>query len=156
MYKRKHELTSFDTSAVEVARGIYYLPVESRFGKLPPVLSEFIEYLNPWIAPVGNQNFNSLGLTTQVPNFVEYVVDRDIEIIGEPFGPFYTFIVIPHISKQWTPAEYRVIDALVNFDKIFDGVERNVGVKKLKNFIEENNLNSDKISKYLSSQGIDF
>jgi len=56
---------------IRSARGLYVRPIESRFGRRPPSVEQFMaqmaKQLNVTIAPHGAAAANSLGLTTQVP-----------------------------------------------------------------------------------------
>ncbi|MYD54581.1 MAG: hypothetical protein F4W96_09795 [Chloroflexi bacterium] len=54
-----------------LARGKYVPPIETRFGRRPPMVHKVIDGLSKWssepIVPSGGAAANALGLTTQVP-----------------------------------------------------------------------------------------
>ena len=56
---------------MRVCHGIYVLPVETRFGPVPPAIDEVLASLSSlWgetIVPCGGTAANALGLTTQMP-----------------------------------------------------------------------------------------
>lgn len=58
-------------SLMRVCHGIYVLPLETRFGPVPPAIEELLASLSTlWgetIVPCGGSAANALGLTTQVP-----------------------------------------------------------------------------------------
>lgn len=75
---------------VRVSRGYYAVPVESRFGPLPPNAGEAIEAIarlkGEQIAPAGAAVANAFGLTTQVPLRRTYVTTgrtRTLKVSGE-------------------------------------------------------------------------
>lgn len=75
---------------VRVTRGFYALPVESRFGLLPPGPAQAIEAIarlkGETISPAGASAANALGLSTQVPLRRVYVTSgrsRQLELSGE-------------------------------------------------------------------------
>ena len=75
---------------VRVSRGFYAVPVESRFGLLPPNAGEAMEAIarqkGEQIAPAGAAVANAFGLTTQVPLRRTYVTSgrtRTLKVSGE-------------------------------------------------------------------------
>lgn len=62
-----------------VAHGIYAVPKETRFGKIPPSLEEIAQAIaerdHARIRPAGAFALNKLGLSTQVPMKLVYITD---------------------------------------------------------------------------------
>lgn len=135
-------------------KGVYYKPIISIFGEVPFNTSKLIKlkYLEDkdgnikgYIA--GAKLFNILGLTTLVPNITD-IVTNECKYHKQYDQKLRTYITKPKIKI--TNENYRYlqfIDILENKDNIH--IESKNTNEILYNFIEEYNLDFEKILKYV-------
>lgn len=135
-------------------RGVYYKPKENIFGEVAPPVIKTIKYkyledregnIKGYIT--GAKLFNKLGLTTQVSNILD-IVTNECKNNNKYFNK-YLNVVIRKPKIEITNDNYKYLqlfDFIENKDKINIEIENEDDI--IYKFIEENNLEFEKILKY--------
>lgn len=135
-------------------KGIYYKPVKNIFGEMPLDKNKIIEkkYLKDNNGNIkgyitGAKLFNKIGLTTQVPN-VTHIVTNECKNKNEYKNEHLNVIIRkPKIDINNENYKYlQLLDIINNKDKI--NIEIDNYEEKIYEFIQDNNLNFEKIIKY--------
>ena len=135
-------------------KGIYYIPKTNIFGEMPLANSKIIQY-KYLVDKFGNVKgyitganlFNNLGLTTQVPNIIDIVTNECKN--NNKYTNKYLNVTIrkPKIKINNKNYKYlQLIDLIDNKDNIYVEVD-NVD-EIIYNFIQDNDLDFEKILKY--------
>ena len=135
-------------------KGIYYIPKTNIFGEVPLANSKIIQYKD-LVDKFGNVKgyitganlFNKVGLTTQVPNIIDIVTNECKN--NNKYANKYLNVIIrkPKIKINNENYKYlQLIDLIENKDNIY--VEVEYIDELIYNFIQENNLDFEKILKY--------
>lgn len=135
-------------------KGIYYIPKTNIFGEVPLANSKIIKYKylvdkfgNVKGYVTGANLFNKVGLTTQVPNIIDIVTNECKN--NNKYANKYLNVIIrkPKIKINNENYKYlQLIDLIENKDNIY--VEVEYIDELIYNFIQENNLDFEKILKY--------
>ena len=135
-------------------KGIYYIPKINIFGEVPLANSKIVQYkylvdkfgnIKGYIT--GAKLFNKVGLTTQVPNIIDIVTNECKN--NNKYENKYLNVVIrkPKIEINNNNYKYlQLIDLIENKDNIYVEVENLDEI--IYNFIQENELDFEKILKY--------
>lgn len=135
-------------------KGIYYVPKTNIFGEVPLANNKIIQYkylvdrfgnVKGYIT--GAKLFNKMGLTTQVPNVIDIVTNECKN--NNKYNNKYLNVIIrkPKIKINNDNYKYlQLIDLIENKDNIY--VEVNNIDEIIYSFIQDNNLNFEKILKY--------
>ena len=135
-------------------KGIYYIPKTNIFGEVPLANSKIIKYkylfdkfgnVKGYIT--GANLFNQVGLTTQVPNTVDITTNECKN--NNKYTNKYLNVIIRKPKLKINNDNYKylqLIDLIENKDNIFIEVENYDEI--IYNFIEENQLQFEKIIKY--------
>lgn len=135
-------------------KGTYYIPKTNIFGEMPLANSKIIQY-KYLVDKFGNVKgyitganlFNNLGLTTQVPNIIDIVTNECKN--NNKYTNKYLNVTIrkPKIKINNENCKYlQLIDLIDNKDNIYVEVD-NVD-EIIYNFIQDNDLDFEKILKY--------
>lgn len=135
-------------------KGIYYIPKNNIFGEVPLANSKIIEY-KYLVDKLGNVKgyitgaklFNKIGLTTQVPNVIDIVTNECKN--NNKYSNKYLNVIIRKPKIQINNENYKylqLIDLIENRDNIYIEVDNIDEI--IYDFIQENNLNFEKILKY--------
>ncbi len=136
-------------------KGIYYIPKFNIFGEMPLANSKIIQrkYLIDSLESVkgyvtGAALFNKVGLTTQVPNVIDIVTNECKN--NNKYTNKYLNVTIrkPKVTVNTENYKYlQLIDLIENKDNI--NIEVDNIDEIIYDFIQENNLNFEKILKYV-------
>lgn len=135
-------------------KGIYYIPKTNIFGEVPLANNKIIQYkylmdkfgnVKGYIT--GANLFNKVGLTTQVPNIIDIVTNECKNNNKYENKKLNVIIRKPKIEINNDNYKYlQLIDLIENKDNIY--VEVDYIDEVIYNFIEENDLQFEKILKY--------
>ena len=135
-------------------KGVYYIPEHNIFGEMPLSNNKIIQYkylidknnnIKGYVT--GAKLFNTLGLTTQVPNIIDIVTNECIN--NNKYANKYLNVIIRKPKIKITNENYKylqLIDLIENKDNIYVEIENTDEI--IYDFILENNLNFEKILKY--------
>lgn len=135
-------------------KGIYYIPKTNIFGEVPLANNKIIQY-KYLIDKSGNVKgyitganlFNKVGLTTQVPNIIDIVTNECKNNNKYENKNLNVIIRKPKIEINNDNYKYlQLIDLIENKDNIY--VEVDYIDEIIYNFIQENDLQFEKILKY--------
>jgi len=135
-------------------KGIYYIPKTNIFGEVPLANNKIIQY-KYLIDKFGNVKgyitganlFNKVGLTTQVPNIIDIVTNECKNNNKYENKNLNVIIRKPKIEINNDNYKYlQLIDLIENKDNIY--VEVDYIDEIIYNFIQENDLQFEKILKY--------
>ena len=135
-------------------KGIYYIPKTNIFGEVPLANNKIIQY-KYLIDKFGNVKgyitganlFNKVGLTTQVPNIIDIVTNECKNNNKYENKNLNVIIRKPKIEINNANYKYlQLIDLIENKDNIY--VEVDYIDEIIYNFIQENDLQFEKILKY--------
>lgn len=129
---------------VYLAEGIVAFPRETRFG---PIIDIKIDYLFTFskirFFTKGYHNYNSLGLTTQVPAMTNFIVDKKIKILDSYWKKIYKIEVEDsEVFDKFSYFEYIIFDSLVNLENTGDGYFHNDADKVVHLFEKMDRFNS--------------
>lgn len=135
-------------------KGIYYIPKTNIFGEVPLANSKIIQY-KYLVDKFGNVKgyitganlFNKVGLTTQVPNIIDIVTNECKN--NNKYANKYLNVIIRKPKIEINNENYKylqLIDLIENKDNIY--VEVDDMDEIIYNFIQENDLDFEKILKY--------
>lgn len=135
-------------------KGIYYIPKENIFGEIPLAIRKIVQYkylvdkfgnIKGYIT--GAALFNQVGLTTQVPNITDIATNECKNNNKYTNDYFKTTIRKPKIEITNENYKYlQLFDLIENKDNVNIEVENEDEI--IYNFIQENNLDFEKIIKY--------
>lgn len=136
------------------AKGIYYQPIKNVFGEMPINKNKIIErkYLKDNNGRIkgyisGEKLFNRFGLTTQISNKL-YIITNNCGKKNEYYNRFLN-VLLKKSTIEINNENYlylQLIDVLKNKKRIH--VEANNADEIIYNYIEDNNLDFEKIIKY--------
>ena len=135
-------------------KGIYYIPKTNIFGEVPLGNSKIVQY-KYLVDKFGNVKgyitganlFNKVGLTTQVPNVIDIVTNECKNNNKYTNKNLNVIIRKPKIEIDNENYKYlQFIDLIENKDNIYIEVDNMDEI--IYNFIEENELQFEKILKY--------
>ena len=135
-------------------KGIYYIPKTNIFGEVPLANNKIIQY-KYLVDKFGNVKgyitganlFNKVGLTTQVPNIIDIVTNECKNNNKYENKNLNVIIRKPKIEINNDNYKYlQLIDLIENKDNIY--VEVDYIDEIIYNFIQENDLQFEKILKY--------
>lgn len=135
-------------------KGIYYIPKTNIFGEVPLANNKIIQY-KYLIDKLGNIKgyitganlFNKVGLTTQVPNIIDIVTNECKNNNKYENKNLNVIIRKPKIEINNDNYKYlQLIDLIENKDNVY--VEVDYIDEIIYNFIQENDLQFEKILKY--------
>lgn len=136
------------------AKGIYYQPIKNVFGEMPINKNKIIErkYLKDNNGRIkgyisGEKLFNRFGLTTQISNKL-YIITNNCGKKNEYYNRFLN-VLLKKSTIEINNENYlylQLIDVLKNKKRIH--VEANNVDEIIYNYIEDNNLDFEKIIKY--------
>lgn len=135
-------------------KGIYYIPKRNVFGEIPLAIRKIVQckYLVDKSGNIkgyvtGAALFNQVGLTTQVPNFIDISTNECKNYNKYINNYFNTIIRKPKIEITTENYKYlQLFDLIENKDNINIEVENENEI--IYNFIKENELDFEKIIKY--------
>lgn len=135
-------------------KGIYYIPKTNIFGEVPLANRKIIRY-KYLVDKLGNIKgyitgadlFNKVGLTTQVPNIIDIVTNECKNNNKYENKNLNVIIRKPKIEINNKNYKYlQLIDLIENKDNIYIEVDNKDEI--IYKFIQENNLDFEKIIKY--------
>ncbi len=142
-------------NTIKVAyKGIYYIPKVNIFGEIPLAIRKIVQY-KYLVDKLGNIKgyitgatlFNKVGLTTQVPNLTDIVTNECKNYNKYTNQYLNTTIRKPKINVTTENYKYlQLFDLIENKDNI--NIEIENADEIIYKFIQENELNFEKIIKY--------
>lgn len=118
-FYKKSEVPENTKGLILISQDIVFVPRETKFGFSFPVFENLLIFLGVKNFLKSHAVFNLLGLSTQVPAKVVYLIDRPLPVLSYDFK--WRIIEVADdksIFEKFSKEEYMFVEALSNYENI--------------------------------------